>query len=258
MVSDEDAPGWQKDPLIREIDYPTCFASLDDAKDHVESIFGNQVTLFHQTAALYPLTDDEFAEKQAQQDALVSALDCSRAALDAFVARHEEHSNPEDEASVKLLRLYHLYLGIRMSVGILQEDTRELAFDQFEPQFESMLSYCNDLLENGETLRPSCSSGLGVVIPLHMIGHRCRNPLIRSEAVELLLKASRREGLWDSSVVGRVAATTSSLEQETEMLAQWRVREVKTQFIDDHRARLTFVSGDASSIQRRYYREIDW
>lgn len=97
------------------------------------------------------------------------------------------------------------------------------------------------------------------MIPLHMIGHRCRNPTIRNEAVELLLRASRREGLWDSSVIGRIAATTSRLEQDEEMMRQWRVREVKTQFVSDRRARLVFITGDAETTnQRRYYREIDW
>lgn len=260
MVNDEDASGWRKDPLITELDFPTSFASLSDAQDHVESLFGNQLTFFQQTALQYPLTDDEILAAQSHQDTLVYSLECSRSALDAFVARRSPGSHTsEDEACIKVLRLYHLYLGIRLGVGVLQEDFRELAFDQFEAQFEEMLALCRDLLHVGEDSLPVCSSGLGVVIPLHMIGHRCRNASIRKEAVDLLLKASRREGLWDSSIVGRIAATSSRLEQDEEMMSQWRVREVKTHFTSDRRARLVFVTGDSSTCnQRRYYREIDW
>lgn len=259
MVNNEDESAWRKDPLINEIDFPNSFTSLNDARDHVESLFGNQITFFEQTALRYPLTDEEVIAAQAHQGSLVYSLDCSRQALDTFVARRPLSSSAKDNASIKVLRLYHLYLGIRMGVGVLQEDTRELAFDEFEPQFEQMLFLCRDLVNTGETLRPTCSSGLGVVIPLHMVGHRCRNQAIRTEAVELLLKASRREGLWDSSVVGRIAATTSSLEQDEDVIQQWRVREVKTQFMSDRRARLVFIAGDTgSSNQRRYYRGIDW
>lgn len=259
MVNDEDVSGWRKDPLITELDFPTSFASLTDAQDHVESVFGNQLQFFQQTALRYPLTDDEIATAQEHQDTLVYALDCSRSALDAFVGRRPlDGTSAEDEAAIKVLRLYHLYLGIRLGVGILQEDNRELAFDEFEPQFEQMLNLCRGLLDPGNP-QPICSSGLGVVIPLHMIGHRCRNAAIRREAVELLLSASRREGLWDSSMIGRIAATTSSLEQDEEMMRQCRVREVKTQFVSDRRARLVFITGDAEvSNQRRYYREMEW
>lgn len=259
MVNNEDISAWRRDPLLTELDFPTTFTSLNDAKDHVESIFGNQVTFFQQTALQYPLTDEEISAVQAHQDALLYALDCSRSALDSFVDRRPLGSSAEDEASIKVLRLYHLYLGIRMGVGILQEDTRELAFDEFEPQFEQMLGYCRDLVNTGDILQPTCSSGLGVVIPLHMIGHRCRNQAIRTEAVELLLMACRREGLWDSSIVGRIAATTSRLEQDEELLEQWHIREVKTHFMGERRARLVFIAGDSDlSNQRRYYREIDW
>jgi len=258
MLSDADLKSWHKDPLVTEIEFPTSFASLIDAQDHVEALFGNQLTFFQDTASRYPLSDEESIEVLARQDTLLYALDCSRTALDAFVARQPLDCDPADESAIKVLRLYHLYLGIRLGVGILRDDAREFAFDEFETHFEDMLAYCKDLLGDGEPLQPTCSSGLGVVIPLHMIGHRCRNPLIRQEAVDLLLVASRREGLWDSTIIGRIAATTSRLEQDEEMMKQWRVREVKTQFMSDRRARLVFITGDSASNQRRYYREIDW
>ena len=232
MVDDEDIPGWSKDPLVTDNEPPTSFASLNEAQDYVEALYGNQLSFFWKTANNPPSTDDEIYAAQAHQDGLLYALDCSRNALDAFVTRMSPGSNPEDEAAVKVLRLYHVYLEIRMGVGCLREDTRELAFDEFEPQFEQMLAYCRDLLDASETLQPVCCSGLGVVIPLHMIAHRCRNLIIRTEAVELLLRASRREGFWDSSVVGRIAATTSALEQDEDLLRQWRVREVKNAFCE--------------------------
>lgn len=126
MVNDEDVSGWRKDPLITDIDFPTSFASLNDAQDHVESLFGNQLTFFQQTAMQYPLTDDEILAAQTHQDALVYALECSRSALDACVARRPLDSNAEDEASINVLRLYHLYLGIRLGVGVCKKTIESL------------------------------------------------------------------------------------------------------------------------------------
>jgi len=61
---------------------------------------------------------------------------------------------------------------------------------------------------------PSCVAGLGFVMPLHTVASRCRNPRIRRRAVQLLLECSRREGIWDSLITGKVVAQTVELEEE--------------------------------------------
>ena len=69
-------------------------------------------------------------------------------------------------------------------------------------------------IETDAGLVPTFSMRLGVVPHLYWAAARCRHPLIRRRALQLLLTCNRREGLWDSKICGRIAERVISVEEK--------------------------------------------
>ncbi|KAI1609312.1 hypothetical protein EDD37DRAFT_653725 [Exophiala viscosa] len=76
------------------------------------------------------------------------------------------------------------------------------------------------LSAKGEQPRPVFAFSQGVVGPLYIVAMQCRSPKLRREAIALLLRYPRREGLWDSFSAGRLAFEAMSLEED--MTQRWQ------------------------------------
>ncbi|CAN8095579.1 unnamed protein product [Discula destructiva] len=63
-------------------------------------------------------------------------------------------------------------------------------------------------------IKPSFSADLGIVPPLYVVATKCRNPLIRRQAIQLLRSSSRREGMWDSELTARIGTWIMDIEEE--------------------------------------------
>lgn len=64
-------------------------------------------------------------------------------------------------------------------------------------------------------LAPSFSTNSGVVPSLYLTAARCRDAVIRREALSLLRICDRREGLWDSNVAAEIASKIIGIEEPT-------------------------------------------
>lgn len=62
-------------------------------------------------------------------------------------------------------------------------------------------------------LTPSFPLNPGVVPSLYMTAARCRDPVIRREALQLLKACDRREGLWDSNVAAGIISKIIEIEE---------------------------------------------
>jgi hypothetical protein len=52
-----------------------------------------------------------------------------------------------------------------------------------------------------------------IVSPLYYVGTKCRHPVIRRRAIQILKGTQRREGLWDSNMAAAVAERIMLLEE---------------------------------------------
>ncbi|KAL1869708.1 hypothetical protein VTK73DRAFT_3012 [Phialemonium thermophilum] len=68
-------------------------------------------------------------------------------------------------------------------------------------------------------IKPSFSADLGIVPPLFVVATKCRDPLLRRQAIQLLRSSSRREGMWDSELAARIGAWVASVEEQNTSLA---------------------------------------
>ena len=61
---------------------------------------------------------------------------------------------------------------------------------------------------------PSCNFDDSIVVALFLVATRCQHRLARREAIALLRKHPRREGLWDSEMAANVAQWFVDIEEE--------------------------------------------
>ncbi|KAK2019417.1 hypothetical protein LZ32DRAFT_573031 [Colletotrichum eremochloae] len=63
-------------------------------------------------------------------------------------------------------------------------------------------------------IKPSFSADLGIVPPLFVVATKCRHPVIRRQAIQLLRSSARREGMWDSELTARIGQWVATIEEE--------------------------------------------
>ncbi|KAK4459167.1 hypothetical protein QBC42DRAFT_299643 [Cladorrhinum samala] len=247
-----------EDMLLSPLQPATIFVSVDEAHSHVERLLQNMHAFLQDTAYRPPTTPEQLEAVVARHRQLCRVLDSSRDALDVFAAKSESEAGDPTATrrAITTLRLYHLLISVRLRLNVFDQRGRESAYDQedIDASLRKMLGYCELLAaqereggRSGDSISaaaaaatPSCSSGLGYVMPLHMITARCRDPMVRRRALELLLRSRRTEGIWNGRLTGLVARETVAIEEE----CSGRVREVKVQFSGDRGAVVRYVTVD--------------
>ena len=248
IINDEAQRRWERDPLVSTVEPVISFSGISEAHSYVEGLWCNLLAFLQHTELNPPTTTDDVARFTANHQLLSQAFNSSCAALELMASRHAFEDIGQDEAAITILRLYHTVIAIRLRINPLEPGTRESAFDNLQAELEQMLQYCELLVNSSQSAftRPSFSSGLGYVAPLHTIAARCRNPRVRRRALQLLLTSGRREGLWDGLLTGKIV--TKTIEREERLASSniipgdSRVREVKVEFLGERKARLRYVS----------------
>ncbi|OBT80213.1 hypothetical protein VF21_00694 [Pseudogymnoascus sp. 05NY08] len=133
------------------------------------------------------------------------------AALHDFLTTHPAEKARERIAG-EVLRLHDAVATLSLSPASLANS--EEAWGAYTPQFAAILSLSKSILDV-EDMLGSSDGGLkskgrvgldtGVLGPLYLVALRCRDPVVRREAVQLLGREGRREGLWDSTLLAGVA-----------------------------------------------------
>jgi hypothetical protein len=96
--------------------------------------------------------------------------------------------------------------------------TSETGYDAFLPEFtavvelsELILPY---ILSSHYASETRFHFDIGIVPALFLVGSRCRVDSVRRRAIDMLINANYREGIWDAPAVGHVARWLRSLEVE--------------------------------------------
>jgi hypothetical protein len=85
----------------------------------------------------------------------------------------------------------------------------EKIYDDFVQDFRYILSSQRDVIEGGKS-----HESLTLIIPLYVTAIKCRDSSLRREAILLLRNSPRRNGVWDSAVVAKVAAWVVFIDEE--------------------------------------------
>ncbi|KUI52704.1 hypothetical protein VP1G_00225 [Cytospora mali] len=148
----------------------------------------------------------------------------------------------QEKAAIAVLKMFHIMGKILFQMTFSAEETQ---FDAFQPEFQAIVNLgmevvgdeerraaekrCGDPrtchhrdhvpdIFGGQTYRanhikPSFSADLGIVPPLYVVATKCRSPIIRRQAIQLLKSSSRREAMWDSELVARIGNWIMEIEE---------------------------------------------
>ncbi|KAK3988699.1 hypothetical protein QBC44DRAFT_328762 [Cladorrhinum sp. PSN332] len=251
------------DMLVSDLEPATLFHSIDEAHAHTEQLLHNTHAFMQNTAHNPPITPKQLEAVVSRHKHLCHVLHSSRDALDMFESK--SNSDAEEQKGIATLKLYHLIISIRLRINVFAPQDRESAFDaeDLDKTFREMLGYCEILAarEHEADQGPTCTSGLGHIMPLHMITARCRDPDVRGRALDLLLQSTRTEGIWNGRLSGLVAQETVAIEQEG---IHGRVREVKIEFSGERGAVVRYETvkdweeGRAGRAPRVRERSVEW
>lgn len=94
------------------------------------------------------------------------------------------------------------------SMGDVSNDTTQ--FEKFRNEFKIITDLAGTLIRAAELdlvreqTSLTFSTDLGLVGPLYYVCVRCQDHSIRREAMALLLRCPRREGMWDTEAVAKM------------------------------------------------------
>lgn len=127
-----------------------------------------------------------------------------------FLARKSLKFNKMEVRGAALLKIHHTCAKVMTAIGLVHIDPQHTAADEREvfldglPAFETIVHMSRSLIQAGEEDAkdgsPSLafSTDLGVIGPLYYVCIKCPSQALRDEAMKLLERAPRKEGMWDT------------------------------------------------------------
>jgi hypothetical protein len=111
--------------------------------------------------------------------------------------------------AIKIMQIMHILMSMYLEIDHEAAATNETIWDNYHTQFRLIIEYAKVFLNptsithDAKKAKPHFTLEPGIIAPLMLVATRCRHPLIRREALELLVAWPRKEGVWDSHSAAR-------------------------------------------------------
>jgi hypothetical protein len=158
-------------------------------------------------------------------------------------ARASPNFSPMERAAIIAVKIYQL--TTHLCLVTLFHETED-CFDEFFSHFRTMLDLAAELIREDDMIaasrqcpdhekcphrrrpdwdpfnladftayhvQPSFSADLGIVPPLFVVATKCRDPITRRQAIQLLKTSGRREAMWDSAMAAHIAEWIMRIEE---------------------------------------------
>ncbi|KAL2841010.1 hypothetical protein BJY01DRAFT_217922 [Aspergillus pseudoustus] len=126
------------------------------------------------------------------------------------------HMSRRHRNALTLLELWSGILYILISVETQPLTGGETRYDAFLAGFQQSVDLARELLTTAEypvpEPIPTFSVNMGIIAPLFWCGFKCRDWLVRQEALILLRRWRRQEGIWSTDTTARVLARVIEIE----------------------------------------------
>ncbi len=158
----------------------------------------------------------EIAAAYREKSRLRDMLEGWKASFDGFLLRASSAMDTSELGGAALLQIHYIcaWLILETCHSRLQS-----VFDEYKPQFENMISLSKSLVAAGDT-GASCFErtnfwiDMGLIGPVFFAASRCRDPIVRRQAVQILRSPRpRRQGDWDGEAAATVAERIIALEE---------------------------------------------
>jgi hypothetical protein len=131
--------------------------------------------------------------------------------LDSAVSPEGKVLNP----AALVLSLYPKCVVIMLST--IEKNT-EMVYDSFLSDFQYIVKTCAIIIagedQNQMPRNRRFSFDVGIVPALHVTATKCRNPVVRRKAIDLLFASPRQEGMWDGVLSARIGRWIVGCEED--------------------------------------------
>ena len=206
-------PSGSSESLCRLV--PDTLDSMTMARDSMMNTMNVSLNFVHtQLQVRYdPKVNHEALAEQARlQDQLARWLK----AFDSFERNFKFSFQKLEWREALQLRILHKTISVWLSTCMSPE---ECAFDPYIREFRTIISLASilepldtDPCRNGHEL-PKFSFEMGTITSLYFAAVKCRDPIVRRDALARLVYSHRQEGLFDSPKMAIVAARVIALEE---------------------------------------------
>lgn len=197
---------------------PSSFDSFASAHRCWDFLQDRALQFFRRTSfnrAYAPASLDPPDKIQAELAEYLRHLEDFRVAFQPVLDEAVAADGTIKEPAALLLSLYQKITVITLA-AVPSES--EMVYDVFLPDFRYIVRACAKLIGSHNTtkMRPSprFTFEVGIVPPLHVTATKCRDPVVRREAVELLFESPRQEGMWDGVLSARIGKWICSCEED--------------------------------------------
>ena len=117
---------------------------------------------------------------------------------------------PEEVRRAEVLRMTYLYTYLALMTRMLSP--QESYYGQ-TARLTELFNLLKSLLES-DFDETGFSMECNILVPLGVLSYQFRHRALRQEAIRLLLKYPRREGLWDGVLIGKYSQWVAEFEEE--------------------------------------------
>ncbi|RAK75445.1 Zn(II)2Cys6 transcription factor domain-containing protein [Aspergillus fijiensis CBS 313.89] len=195
------------------------FQSLDQAADHLQMLVTQVMRLRN--------TDHQISPTGTMPPLPSSLSYTVRGQLETWSRRFEalllhpgsssSSSAPASQTNplVTLLRLQHTIARVLLEG---YGPGQEMDYDKFLPQFRQCIALAGEVAAAhhryaGSSARATFTPEIGLIPVLFIVGVKCRHPVVRRQALELLRRQPMREAAWDSILTARVVERVIEIEE---------------------------------------------
>ncbi|KAH6642572.1 hypothetical protein C7974DRAFT_104882 [Boeremia exigua] len=204
----------ESDPFNIDIRSPWALSELHC---YTETLL-NDILAFNRGCVVRPLTDRDAI--QHEHDTLVSRFQHVTETLNTLRATTPTIDSPQQASSKTMLLLAQTQHYLRSSVTPLKQHfdvTSPLSAVTYEAAqlFTDMMPHIDHLLSQTPSSTPVYSTAPGPLAALWLIGTSAPTSCVtlRKNALQLMLKHPRREGLFDGRAAGKIGMAAWRLEQ---------------------------------------------
>ena len=164
--------------------------------------------------AYAPASCDSPASIRNQHASYIKQLSLFSKAFEPILASAVTSSGSVTNAAALIISLQHKCTLITLAPVLTDS---EMVYDDFLPEFQYITRTCGLLIKAQDDINlpknPRFTFDIGIVPPLHMTATKCRDPVIRREAVEILFSSPRQEGMWDGVLSARIGRWIAKCEE---------------------------------------------
>lgn len=198
-------------PTAPFTDFPTAQRCWDFLMDRTLQFYRR--TLFNRRYA--PSTSDPPALINKQYNNHIKQLSLFEKAFAPLLKTAILPDGTVTNAAALILSLNQKCTAIMLATV---QNESEMLYDEYTEDFAYIVRTCKKIVAEQDSIHlprnTRFSFDTGIVPPLHVTASKCRDPVIRREAISLLFKSPRQEGMWDGVLSARIGRWLAACEED--------------------------------------------